>query len=175
MAVLIEALTVVIRCESIVKKFLGGVEAFKASLPNNTLCSDGELACVNFMVPTDVQNYVEFLSENGLIYQADNSSVDIVVVDQLRGMTSVCDWADYGKTEWNNDANCPISVCCARPTKSEQVIVPEGWSFNQSLSSNYKYTDSNSIPEHLKLVRSEGEIDILLDEKTGQEFYIRRG
>ncbi|WP_255956668.1 hypothetical protein [Vibrio campbellii] len=42
MAVLIEALSVVIRCEAIAKKYIGGMVAFIAALPNKSLCSDGE-------------------------------------------------------------------------------------------------------------------------------------
>jgi hypothetical protein len=98
MAVLIEAISVVIRCEAIVKKFMGGVEAFMASLPNKTLCSDGELACVNFMVPTDVQAYVEYLTKNRLTYKQSDESVDIVVVDQQLGMTTVCSWYFWGQS-----------------------------------------------------------------------------
>jgi hypothetical protein len=175
LAILIEALTVVIRCEAIVEKFAGGVEAFMASLPNKTLCSDGELACVSFMVPADVQVYVEYLKKNGLVYKQLDKSIDMVVVDQQSGMTTACDWADFGETDWNNNSSQPISVCCARPTKINQVVVPEGWSYEKSLSANYKYIDGKQIPENLKFLRSEKGVDVLLDEKTGQEFYVRRG
>lgn len=175
MAVLIEALSVVIRCEAIVKKYSGGVDAFMAALPNKTLCSDGELACVNFMVPKDVQTYVEYLTGNGLTFKQSDKAIDIVVVDQQRGMTTLCDWVDFGETDWNNNPDQPISVCCAKPTKLNNVVVPEGWDYEKSLSVNYKYFDGKQIPEGLKLVRSENGIDVLLDEKTGQEFYVRRG
>jgi hypothetical protein len=171
---LIEALSVVIRCEAIVKNFSGGVDGLMAALPNKTLCSDGELACVNFMVPADVQVYVEYLTGKGLIFKQSDKSIEIVVVDQQRGMTTLCEWADFGETDWNNNPDQPISVCCAKPTKLNKVVVPEGWNYENSLSANYKYFDGGQIPEDLKLVRSENGVDILIDEKTGQEFYVRR-
>ena len=174
MAVLIEALSVVIRCEAIVKKFLGGANAFMAALPNNSLCSDGELACVNFMVPADVQAYVEYLTDKGLTFKRSDKAIDIVVVDQQRGVTIACDWVDFGETDWNSNPDQPISVCCAKPTKLSNVVVPEGWNYEKSLSANYKYFDGEQIPEDLKLVRNANGIDTLLDEKTGQEFYVRR-
>ena len=173
MAVLIEALSVVVRCEAIVKKITGGAEAFMTSLPNNTLSSDGELACVSFMAPADVQRYVESLVGEGLIYKDGDSSVDIVVVDQMRGMTTDCDWADTGEVDWNNNPDNRIVVCCARPTKVDRVVVPEGWSYEKSLSVNCKYVDGKQIPENLTFVTSENGVDVLRDE-TGQEFYVRR-
>ena len=175
MAVLIEALSVVIRCEVIVKKLSGGVDAFMATVPNKTLCSDGELACISFMVPADVQAYVEFLTSKGLVFKESDKAVDIVVVDQQKGMTILCDWVNFGKTDWDNNPAQSVSVCCAKPTKLNNVVVPVGWSYEKSLSANYKYFDSKQVPENLKPVRSEGGVDVLLDEKTGQKFYVRRG
>ena len=40
LAVLVEALSVVVRCEAIVKKYSGGADAFMSAIPNKTLCSD---------------------------------------------------------------------------------------------------------------------------------------
>ncbi|MBB3063674.1 hypothetical protein [Microbulbifer rhizosphaerae] len=175
MAVLIEALSVVIRCKAIVKNYYGGVDAFMSALPNKTLCSDGELACVNFMVPKDVQAYVEYLISNGLTFKQSDEAIDIVVVDQMRGMTTDCDWADIGEADWNNNPNHVIVVCCARPTKVDRIVVPEGWGYEESLSANCKYVDGKQVPKNLKFVRIENGVDVLLDEKTGQEFYVRRG
>lgn len=174
MAVLVEALSVVVRCEAVVKKFSGGVDAFMATIPNETLCSDGELVCVSFMVPKDVQTYVEYLTSNGLTFKELDKAVDIVVIDQQRGMTTFCDWGEFGETDWENNPDQSISVCCAIPTKRNNVVVPENWTYENSLSANYKYFDGENIPEGLKLVRREKGIDVLLDEKTAQEFYVRR-
>jgi hypothetical protein len=49
MAVLIEGLSVVVRCASIEAKHPGGHTAFACEVPNGTLCADGELARVGFM------------------------------------------------------------------------------------------------------------------------------
>lgn len=174
MAVLVEAISVVIRCESIAKKFFGGVERFMATLPNSTLCSDGELACINFMVPADVRKYVEYLVEQGLVFKKSDTAVDLAVVDQNRGMISECKWAIFGKTDWNNDPRFPISVCQYVPSNIQHVVVPEGWAYESSLSSTSKFIDEENIPSDLKFVRREGKLDILCDENTGQEFFVRR-
>ncbi len=55
MGVLIEAISVVIRCRSILEKLPGGVEQFLKRLPNKTLRSDGKLACVHLMNRSDTK------------------------------------------------------------------------------------------------------------------------
>lgn len=66
MAVPIEAISVVIRCETILNSYAGSIESFMLAVPNKTLCADGELACVNFMMPSDVRVYAEYLRSCGL-------------------------------------------------------------------------------------------------------------
>ncbi len=174
MAVLIEAISVVLRCESIVKRFSGGVEHFMSSIPNKTLCSDGELASVSFMVPKDVKNYVEYLVRQGLVFKNDGIAMDLVVVDQRRGMTSDCDWAIFGEADWNNSPKCPISVCQYFQSNIKHVVVPEGWDYASSLSAASNFVDGENIASSLKFVRREGDSDVLFDENTRQEFFVRR-
>ncbi|MEN8446309.1 MAG: hypothetical protein ABG776_15010 [Cyanobacteria bacterium J06555_13] len=174
MAILIEAISVVIRCESLVNAYQGGVEAFSAAVPNKSLCADGALAGVSFMTPNDAQVYAQHLESHGLKHKDEKGAVDFVVVDQLNGFCSHCDWAIFGKTDWNNDAQCPISVCTTQSAKKGSVVVPNGWKYETSLSANHKYIDGDSIPENLKLIRKEKDADVFRDEETGKEFYMRR-
>jgi len=58
MAVLVEAISVIVRVDSINKKFPGGWIGFKDHVPNQTLCADNELARVGFMTSEDVKNFV---------------------------------------------------------------------------------------------------------------------
>jgi hypothetical protein len=145
-----------------------------ASLPNSTLCSDGELACVNFMVPADVKKYVEYLVKQGLIFKKSDAAVDLVVVDQNRGMTFDCEWAIFGKADWNNNPECPISVCQYLPSNINHVVVPGGWDYVSSLSATSNFVDGENIPSGLKFLRRERDLDVFLDESTGQEFFVRR-
>lgn len=52
MAVLIEANSVVIRADRLLS-VIGSWEAFKQQIPNRTLCADGELVRVGFMLSED--------------------------------------------------------------------------------------------------------------------------
>jgi hypothetical protein len=51
MAVLVEAISVVVRHDAIDKRFLGGWQGFLDQVPNNTFCGDGFFARVGFMNP----------------------------------------------------------------------------------------------------------------------------
>jgi hypothetical protein len=147
MAVLVEAISIVIRCDAVVKAYEGGIKAFTATLPNQSLCSDGELACLRFMTPQAAQKYAEQLEARGLRHKAENKAADFVVVDQLSGLCSPCEWAVFGKTDWNNNPEWSISVCKAVLAMNDTVYVPDGWIYKSSLSENCNYVESDSISE----------------------------
>lgn len=175
MAVLIEGISVVIRCRSIAEKAFGGVAEFMNALPNKTLRSDGELACVHFMNPHDTKSYVDFLSGRGLVYRdAGGVPVDIVIVGQNRGPMVSCDWIDFGHTDWDNNPRQPIAVCCAQPTKNSGVVAPEGWSYAESLTANSRFVMGDDIPPNLEFVQHDDGVDVLRDKETGQKFFVSR-
>ena len=174
MAVLVEAISVVIRCESVVSKYAGGIDAFLRSLPNDSLCSDGELASLSFMVPSDVREYVVHLERSGLVFKQNEVAVDLVVVDQNKGMTSSCDWAAFGTAFWRDDPKCVIAVCSYHPTRVSQVVVPAGWEFTTSLTATSRFVDADSLPLGLRFVRSEAHLDVLYDDELDQEYFVRR-
>jgi hypothetical protein len=174
MAVLIEGISVVVRCSAVIDRYPGGAPAFSAEVPNATLCSDGEIARIGFMTPQDTRAFVERLERAGLEYFRDNRAIDVVVVDQRSGMTVPCDWAEFGSTNWNNDPKCPIAVCRAKPTRVGRVVVPSGWDFARSLSAHHRFVESGKVPESLKFVRSETDVDVYADLQTGQEYFVGR-
>src|ERR1700730_405151 len=101
MAVLVEATSVIIRVQAIHSRYPSGWLAFVQNAPNNTLCSDNELARVGFMTPDDCRSFVGSLESIGISFLRDGQSQDIVVADQMRGLTVPCDWADFGRIEMN--------------------------------------------------------------------------
>lgn len=175
MAVLIEGISVVVRCRSVVEKFAGGAANFKRSIPNGTLRSDGELACVTFMTPSDARVYIERLCGVGLVHRGDDGrAVDLVVVDQNQGPVTLCEWLDFGHADWDGDPTQVVAVCCARPTKSSAIVVPEGWVYSSSLTANHRFVEGGSIPPNLSVARSENGIDVLVDKDSGREYFVRR-
>jgi hypothetical protein len=138
-AVLIEGISVVIRCKAIMDSYIGGQPSFMNDLPNDTLCADGELAAVMFMTPADAKSYVEVLERRGLRYFDGAKAVDLVVVDQNTGSRAPCDWALFGHTNWNDQEGRQISVCQSIPTSVAKVVTPINWTYENSLTANGVY------------------------------------
>jgi hypothetical protein len=95
MAVLVEAISVVVRRDAIDRSFDGGWRAFVSCVPNATLCTDSQLARVGFMDPMAVGKFVEGVQAAGLVFLQSEKCTDIVVVDQQRGPTMPCEWLDF--------------------------------------------------------------------------------
>ena len=66
MAVLVEAISVIVRRDSVDRSLRGGWAAFVSGVPNATLCSDGQLARVGFMDPDAAGRFVTHLQSGGL-------------------------------------------------------------------------------------------------------------
>lgn len=54
MAVLVEAISVIVRADAITSKLTNEFDGFKKLVANDTLCADNELARVGFIAPDDV-------------------------------------------------------------------------------------------------------------------------
>jgi hypothetical protein len=66
MAVLVEGISAIVRVQAIHDRCAGGWPAFDDNVPNNTLCSDNEVARVGFMMPADCEAFVGGLERHGL-------------------------------------------------------------------------------------------------------------
>ncbi len=103
MAVLVEGISVIIRCSAVRSKYRGGEAAFRRDLPNRTFCTDGELARVGFMQPEAVRSYVRHLERRGLTFRSEqDEAVDIAVMDQLRGPLVPCCWLERAYITMND-------------------------------------------------------------------------
>ena len=112
MAVLIEAISVVVRKDAAVRSFRGGWESFRVIIPNNTFCADTEISRIGFMEPNAARNFIERLEFGGLTFVEDGEAKDLAAVDQQRGSTTggwnspVFPWAAAGMP---SPAGCGIS------------------------------------------------------------------
>ena len=121
MAVLVEALSVIVRNATLESLYPGGVSGYAADCPNRTFCSDGVLTRVGFMTPDDVGAFLERLETRGLVFLHDGVAADIAVVDQHEGPTTVCDWLAVGE-----DA-AGIRCCWLRGSARGALATPAGW------------------------------------------------
>jgi hypothetical protein len=170
MAVLCEAISVVIRADRALEAF-GDFDAFKAIVPNATLAADGDLIRVGFMVPDDVKAFVDKLARHGLRYMQDGKAHDLVVVDQMRGPVVPCDWLDFGSVEISG---CKVAAGRLRGSTSNQVVMPDGWRIDGSLSQTFGFTPTLAEGKGLTFLRREGATDVYLNALTGKEVYIGR-
>ena len=174
MAVLIEAISVVIKGTAVVERYPGGWEAFEADPPNPTLCADGELVRVGFMSPHDVEAFVNSLAIHGIKYQEDGKAVDVVVADQQRGLLFPCDWAECGQMSFGGDNDKMIMGCRLTGSKIQELVTPDGWNYDSSLSAKFVFVETGRESERLEFLRSGNDLDVYRDLETGKEVFVGR-
>ena len=171
MAVLVEALSVIVRREAIVRKDSGGWSAFVAAVSNPTFCADFELVRVGFMHPDDVGGFIRRLNARGLTFlDGHENAVDLVVIDQREGPTTPCSWVEYFRHQVPGG-----SVAAARlvGSKDQTLTCPDGWQFERSLSHQFEFHPGGECAD-LEFLRHEGGVDVYCKRSTGKEVFIGR-
>ena len=175
MAVLVESISVIIKAESIHQKYPGGWEAFREIVPNQTLCADNELVRIGFMTPTDVESFISKLQSAGLVFSITGEASDIAVADQMRGFTTKCCWAEFGRTSIGANRNQEISACRLIGSKVMQVVTPPSWKFEGSLSQTYGFVPNSQVSQTgFKFLRHENGLDVYFDSLSGKEVFVAR-
>lgn len=171
MAVLVEAISVIVRRPAIAERFKGGWAAFQRAIPNATGCYDGDLARVGFMSPDGVEAFVSLLEAGGLTFRRSGEAVDIAVVDQLRGPSVPAPWLHVGRIKHGDKHYVAAALVGQRPTK---IAVPPGWKFEGSLSDRTGFAAEGTEGDRLKFLRHENGSDVYLDLLTGKEVFVGR-
>lgn len=175
MAVLVEAISVIVRISAIHEKFDGGWLAFLASCPNQTLCEDQKLVRVGFMEPSDVENYVTFLEDQGLCYcDSDGQAIDIIVIDQLRGPAAQCDWVESGTIPLDGDPKRKVAIVRLKGDRATVFVAPENWVYEESLSCSFGFVPSEHKDKSLTFLTHENGCDVYLNHLTDELNYIGR-
>jgi len=133
MAVLVEAVSVIVRVTALDTRHEGGWEKFRTQAPNKTLCADKELARVGFLDPAEAKAYCAQLEERGLLgLNPAGQAQDYAVVDQMRGPLAPCPWLELGFVACQE---CP-PVLAARLVGStnDKVVTPPEWTYLGSLT-----------------------------------------
>lgn len=173
MAVLVEAISVIVRRPAIAERFKGGWQAFQSAIPNATGCNDDDLARVGFMSPDGVEAFVSMLEAGGLIFQREGEAVDIAVVDQLRGPTIPAPWLEISKIELF-EPPLKVTACWPAGKKLGGIALPAGWKFEGSLSDRPSFAAEGTEGDRLKFLQHEDQTDVYLDLVTGKEVFVGR-
>ena len=151
MAVLVEAISVIVRRDAIRGKYPGGWQRFVATVPNGTLCYDDDLARVGFMSPPETESYIKRLTRQGLTFLSQGQAVDIAVADQQRGLNTPCDWLEFAHLSMGTDgqvAGCWLfegprfGFGTHLPGKSFSLATPPAWDYENSLSKEFTFIPS---------------------------------
>jgi len=184
MAVLVEAISVVVRRDAIDRAYKGGWAAFVRNVPNATLCTDEELARIGFMSPPDTERYLDHLISHGLAFLREGKAMDLVVVDQQQGPTSPCDWVEFAKLPFTpGGPEARISACWIFEGPRMAVGIhlsgrefllatPPGWEYENSLSHRFTFIPTPDLPRRLEFLREEGGVRVYLDLDTRKELYL---
>jgi len=173
MAVLVEAISVIIKVSTINSKFPGGWSEFRDTVPDGTLCSDGELARLGFMTIEEAMAFIGGLEKIGFVHLADGQPLDLAIADQQRGFDTPCEWADFGRVNLDGHERKQIAACRLAGS-NEGIFLPDEWTYEKSLSSRFLYVSDGWVPESLELLRHEEGLDVYRDLETGKELYVGR-
>jgi hypothetical protein len=161
-----------VKVQAIRDRLAGGCSAFNDGVPNNTLCSDGEVARVGFMNPYDAEAYIEGLERHGLTALRDGKSQDITFAVQAEGITVPCDWLEFGRIDIAPDQN--ISTVWLKGGANRKVICPANWTYEKSLSRQYAVVPPAQVDKSLTFLRHENGLDVYRNALNGEEVFIGR-
>ena len=133
MAVLVEAISVIVRRPAIDERFNGGWPAFLQAIPNRTGCLDKHIVRVGFMSPDGVHAFVTMLEHEGLIFIRNREAVDIAIVDQMCGPTVPAPWLTVGKIQLF-DSKIKVDACWLTGQAIDGISLPPNWQFDGSMS-----------------------------------------
>lgn len=165
MAVLVEALSVIVQNRTIEEKYAGGMAAYRADCPNGSFCNDEYLSCVLFTMPFDVGQFVQPLMKRGFRFVEDGQAQEIVVVDQHDGPTAPCRWLKVG------DHPDGFRYAALASDLGDRVAKPQGWTLERSLTIEGRKVSHETL-DGMRWLRTEGSKEIYWDEERQKEMEI---
>jgi hypothetical protein len=171
MAILIEATCVVVRADAIIGRYPGGWVAFRDSAPNRTLVCDNEIASVGFMASQDVDNFIRHLQSGGLRFLEGGQTQDMAIVDQWQGVTTPCDWLEFGHM---GGEGTRVSACRLTGSREERLFTPDGWVYEGSASQTLRFLSTEEVAKSMDYVERQGNLDVYRDRATGKLLYVGR-
>jgi hypothetical protein len=186
MAIILEAINVVIKHESILKKYPNGELGFLADISSFEAPwhTDREVSRVGFFDPNEMHTYLRVLEQRGLVFTMDSTydNCDFCIVDMISGPTKPCPWLGFGRQRifengspigksienysfgWLANKSRQKIVC---DSKSEFMLgIEKGWGFVTALK-NINNTPESIIQTRLKeLGLKDGKVEFI--NETGQ-------
>jgi hypothetical protein len=173
MAVLVEAISIIIRKETIDAKYPGGVDQYIEDCPNRTFCMDEDITRVGFMSPEDVDVFIDNLEFLGFTYVTNGQYDEIAVAVQFKGFILPCDWLECLDVKiFKGDQK--LMACQIKDSAVCRLFYPCDWDYESSLSKEVVMVETEDVDKRMMFLRHEGGIDFYLDALTGREVCIGR-
>ena len=165
MPVLVEAINVIVRNETIEEKYPGGLGSYWVDSPNRSMCSDDHVTRVGFLALDTFREFIDRLMELGFRFVEDDELIDIAVFDQEEGMLRPCRWLHVA------DHPDGFQYAALWGDLGDVIEKPVGWRFEGSIaergrSENHEIfdevdvsPDQGFVPEFVELV--DGHIYVL--------------
>lgn len=171
MAILIEALSLVIRVQAIDSKFQGGWDAFVGRFGGPYLCTDGELARLSATSGAEAMDLAAMLEGYGLVFR-DGAGVhqDMIIVEQLRGPAADCDWLEWGSVIKHG---FPLSVARMAGSFENEVATPPNWAFDFSPSDLHRRVEKHDLPKDARYVGHNQGLHIYAEPNSPRRLYVR--
>lgn len=134
MAVLVEGVCLLLRCEAVERHYPGGPTALAKACPAEAVCADEDLMALTFDDYGAADDFLAELQAYGLRHLFHGVAVDAVLADPYVGPVSACGWAEYGQAMVAADPKQRVAVCAMPGTDMNALCVPAGWRFAGSRS-----------------------------------------
>jgi len=164
MTILIEAINVVIKIDSLKREFGEDLDNFYDLIPNQTNYQDAKLLRVGFMVEKDLIDFIGVLENNRLNFLDQNQKMDdFAVIAQGFDLRYECEWLhlfsiNYSEKDLEVAAYKDSSGVIYFEEDKNSFIRSDGWSVD-----DIKYS-KNGAGKYLKTtVEGDGAIDIYID------------
>ena len=174
MPVLVEGISAIIRKTTIEKKYPGGWASYAADFSTcSTFCADHNLACIAFMDVQDLHLFIDRLISLGFKHIENGTCSEIAVIDQVELFKKPCEWLELLRFKLPEMENFVI-MCRLKDDDSTRLYTPNGWCYDNSLSSASGVIPAKQFRAHFKYLRHEMGHDVYLNDLTGEETFIRR-
>lgn len=134
MAVLIEGVCLLLRCDTIARLYPGGVAGLAEASPAEAICADEELLAPTFEDSDAAEDFLAELAVYGVRHLIDDMAADAVLADPFIGPVSPCGWAEYARVAVGGQPDRQVGACGWPGSDMAALQVPVGWRFEGSQS-----------------------------------------
>ena len=178
MTILLEAINVVIKKDSLRKVFGDNYDEFQGLIPNQSSYEDEKLRRVGFMDEYGVNEFISTLENKGLRLLDQNGNFDdFAIVCQAQNLKYKCDWLEIFKIEVEDKI---LEVCAFKDSSGkiflekdkDSFICSDGWTLDKAIQF---HQNKDEAVKYLRtqLTQEGGAVDVYIDKK-GEFKYIGR-